>query len=72
MPVIYLWGRRRRPVWLGPRLPMSDVYGEIPTGWCQRCGMECYLPGQLLCDPCYKKEEIRWENSDIPAEDANG
>ena len=69
MSVVYLRSRRRRPVWVGVRPSMEDVGGEIPYGWCDGCGMECYLPGQSLCGQCEEKERNVWKrNIDIPVE----
>ena len=62
MSVIYLRSRKRRPVWIGPRRPMEDTQGQIPYGWCEKCGMECYQRGQVLCPEC-KGEENESEES---------
>lgn len=70
MPVIYLRNRRRTPVWVGARPPLQDTGGEIPYGWCSKCGMECFLPGKALCRQCEEKEKNICQNdSDTPAED---
>lgn len=56
MAVLYLDTHRRRPVWVGLRPVTEDVQGQIPDGWCECCGMECFEEGAVLCPECERME----------------
>ena len=58
-----LYGKHRRPVWIGPRLGMQDLQGAIPRCWCARCGSEVFLTGKIYCKRCEKGEE-NYEETD--------
>ena len=50
--LLYLKSHRRRPVYWGPPHPRFDRQGAIPAGWCYRCGVEVFEPGEMLCLWC--------------------
>ena len=64
MEKVYLRSHRLRPIRLYPGIFAEDVQSSIPYGWCQRCAMECYEPGLLLCPGCERKE-IEYEKDQL-------
>lgn len=60
-PVLYLMSNKRRPVRRYPRYDLHDVQGELPVGWCCRCGKEVYTyPADLdaVCEECANEEDM--------------
>lgn len=55
-----LYGKYRRPIWIGPRLGLQDLQGARPRAWCLNCGTEVFLWGQAYCHRC-EKEAYRYE-----------
>lgn len=51
---IYLYHKtyRRQPVYVGIYSPFTDPQGQIPVGWCMRCGREIFSHGENLCPEC--------------------
>ena len=56
--VLFLRPPDRQPVWIGPRLGLWDVQGQIPRNWCCRCGKEVFLQETNLCSKCEKEEKV--------------
>ena len=55
MGVLTVAPRKKRPVWTGPRLGLTDHRGAIPRGWCPRCGTEIFMKGKAKCFRCEKE-----------------
>ena len=56
MAIQYLRPPGLRPVWIGPRPPLSETQGAIPRWWCARCGAEVFEETGERCFRCQKEE----------------
>ena len=57
MYVQYLKLPNRRPIWVGPRPPFTDLQGAIPRAWCRFCGAEVFEEHREQCSRCQKEEQ---------------
>ena len=65
MAVIFLRSHKRKPIWIGRRPFREDVQGQIPYGWCEGCGMECFEEGTALCPDCERMEQENGKSDEV-------
>lgn len=49
---VYCKSRKRRPISFRRTPFFHDRQGELPIGWCSRCGSEIFVWGQEQCSRC--------------------